>query len=404
MDENVAYRWKSPRNTLNRLRCLRYTACLTLSSMDPRTDHLDDPLPLSTDPRLLSFNPARSPLWLVTDEPLVNQLVAYLDMTRRRIMAAPDDRHTFGFSRANLRDVRLSFARMIRHGEERLHRLCELLCATFLESPYTLLSVVIGEVERTRERFTLVKNISTQELYSLTDLDLGHRQLRRMRYHDGQQWSRATLVANVVEYQPEAVNPWGIHKVISRIKAEEQIWNKVADAVFGIDRLVRSDKQLRHLGRYVKDVFGVKAVVGDATQARALHEALQRLEWSDDALARHGMPIQASTRRLEFIEVKDYLAQWGKKETGWAAIKSVFRWWDSMIEVQVQPLGNYHHERERLTRESHAGFKTRREAVRDQIADAVPLFAFYRDLLRWLFLSPDEPAPTFASVEIVLTD
>ncbi len=225
-----------------------------------------------------------------------------------------------------------------------------------------------------------------------------------MQYHDGEQWSRATLVANVVEYQPEAVNPWGIHKFISRIKAEEQIWNKVADAVFGIDRLVRSDKQLRHLGRYVKDVFGVKAVVGDAPQARALHEALQRLEFSDDALARHGMPIQASTRRLEFIEVKDYLAQWGKKETGWAAMKSVFRWWDSMIEVQVQPLGNYHHERERLTRESHAGFKTRREAVRDQIADVVPLFGFYRDLLRWLFLSPDEPAPTFASVEIVLTD
>ena len=97
-------------------------------------------------------------------------------------------------------------------------------------------------------------------------------------------------------------------------------------------------------------------------------------------------------------------AEVGRKETGWEAIKSVFRWWDSTIEVQVQPLWNYHQEREYLTRESHAGFKERRETLRNQVAGAVPLFGFYRDLLRWLFLSPAEPAPAFEAVEIVLRD
>ena len=58
----------------------------------------------------------------------------------------------------------------------------------------------------------------------------------------------------------------------------------------------------------------------------------------------------------------------GLKASGWEAIKSVFQWWDTMIEVQVQPLANYQQERERLTRESHAGFKSRREALRNQIA------------------------------------
>ena len=38
------------------------------------------------------------------------------------------------------------------------------------------------------------------------------------------------------------------------------------------------------------------------------------------------------------------------------------------------------------------------------VAVAIPLFGFYRDLLRWLFLSPDEPAPTFDAVEIVVRD
>jgi hypothetical protein len=70
----------------------------------------------------------------------------------------------------------------------------------------------------------------------------------------------------------------------------------------------------------------------------------------------------------------------------------------------VQPLANFHREREALTAESHVGFKARREALRNQIADRMPLFGFYRDLLRWLFLSPAEPAPTFDAVDIVITD
>jgi hypothetical protein len=200
------------------------------------------------------------------------------------------------------------------------------------------------------------------------------------------------------------MSEWGVHKFISRIKAEEQIWNKVVDSIFGLDRLVRSDKQLRHLGGFVKDVFGVKAVVGDADGVRKLHDALRALRWSPALLEKHGVPDGMTTSRLKFIEVKDYMARRGRKATGWEAIKSVFHWWDSTIEVQIQPLWNFHQEREALTRESHSGFKARREALRNQIAEALPLFGFYRDLLRWLFLSPAEPAPAFEAVEIVVRD
>jgi hypothetical protein len=353
---------------------------------------------------VVPLRPSVSPLWLLTDEPLVNELVSYLETMRRRITADPRGDHTFNFSRPHLADVRTAFASMIRRGEQKLHRLCELLCASHFDSPYTLQSVVIGEVETTLERFTMVQPLAAADLYSHTDIDLGTRQLRRLRYHDGRKWSRALLVANMVEYQPDAPNAWGIHKLISRIKAEEQIWNKVVDTIFGLDRLVRADKQLRHLGRFVKDVFGVKAIVGDAAEARALHKALQRLAWSATILDAHGVPMSDATKRMAFIEVKDYMAQRGRKATGWEAIKSVFRWWDTMIEVQVQPLANFHREREALTAESHGGFKARRDALRNQIADRLPLFGFYRDLLRWLFLSPSEPAPAFDSVHIILTD
>ena len=345
-----------------------------------------------------------SPLWLVTREPLVNELVVYLDTMRQRISAAPHDRHTIAFGRSNLGEVRKAFARMICHGEARLHRACELLGDVFFDGRHSMQSVVIGEVESTRERFTLVQNISAADLYSHTDLDLGNRQVQRLRYHDGMRWSGATLVANMVEYQPEELNRWGIYKFISRIKAEEQIWNKVVDAIFGLDRIVRLDKQLRHLNRFVKDVFGIKAVVGSREGVRALHDALVALTFHPELLERHGIPVSPSTRRLECIETKDYLGAMGQKATGWRAMKSVFHWWDTTIEIQVQPLPNYHREREHLTHESHAGFKAQREELRNRVAQTFPLFGFYRDLLRWLFLSPEAPPPQFASVEIVLRD
>ena len=70
------------------------------------------------------------------------------------------------------------------------------------------------------------------------------------------------------------MNEWGIHKFISRIKAEEQIWNKVVDSIFGFDQLVNADKQLRHLGGFVKDVFGVK--VGRRRSARRCARCTRR--------------------------------------------------------------------------------------------------------------------------------
>ena len=84
-----------------------------------------------------------SPLWLVSNEPLVNDLVEYLDAMRRDIEAAPNRRHTFEFSRSTLQDVRAAFARLIRHGEGRLHRFCELACDTFFDGRYALQSVAV---------------------------------------------------------------------------------------------------------------------------------------------------------------------------------------------------------------------------------------------------------------------
>lgn len=339
---------------------------------------------------------------MLTQEPQLNRLVAYLAVERQRIVEAPDSPHCLRFSRQDLEEARSGFSRMIRRGEVKLHRLCELLSDRLFPSSYALMSVVVGEARG--ERFTLVQGLSREELYAQTDLDLGNRQLEDLRMRTADGWGRPELVANFVEYEALEANPWGIHKLISRIKAEEEIWNKVVDEIFGLDSLVLHDKELRHLSRFVKDVFGIKIVVGEEAQAIDLLRALRSERFDDEQLARFEVPDLPETRSLGFLEVKDYLSESRRKASGWRALKSVVSWWDTTVEIQLQPLRNYYRERERLARESHAGFKARRDELRNQIARVVPLFGFYRDLLQWLFLSPEEPSPSFASIRVEVQD
>ncbi|MCA9564818.1 MAG: hypothetical protein KC561_15080, partial [Myxococcales bacterium] len=118
-----------------------------------------------------------SPLWMVTQEPQLTQLVVYLDRARERILAAQDSQHELVFSRDHIDRVRSGFAEVIRKGEAKLHRLCALLCDDFLDLEYELQSVVIGEMPASKERFTLSQPLGTEQLYAQTDLDLGNRLL-----------------------------------------------------------------------------------------------------------------------------------------------------------------------------------------------------------------------------------
>lgn len=336
------------------------------------------------------MEPSSSPLWMVADAPALNELVA--DLQRfRRILDDSEGTERISFSKARMAAARAEFSAMIRRGERDLHSLAGLIAAQLL-GPHHLRSVVIGEIEKTRERFTIAVDVSPQDVVDSTDLDLGTRVLARLAIADQRGWLRAGLISNVVEYEPDAPNRWSVYRMLTRIKAEEEIWNKVADEIFDLDSIVLKDKQLRHLGRYVKDVFGIKIVVGTPADVRMVHAALVELRFDGE----HD--------RLTFVEVKDYLERASRKQSGWSAMKSVVRFGGRTFEIQVQPLSNFLHERERLTKESHASFKTTRERVRDGVAARLPLFGFYRALLRWLFLDANSEPPLHDGVEIVLTD
>jgi Region found in RelA / SpoT proteins len=341
-----------------------------------------------------------SPLGMLTDAPSLHELVGVLQRFRDAYEGRGDP-GPLVFSRRHIAEARGAFGELIRRGEERLHQLCSLLAEVLL-GEYELQSVVIGEVANTHERFRLAIDLTPEQLYATTDLDLGRRQLDRLRFVQGETTARATLVSNVVEYLALSLNRHGVFRLLSRVKAEEEIWNKVADEIFNLDGLVLRDKELRHLSRFVKDVFGVKIVVAEEADVYRVHEALTGLELPPQLLARFSLPPGTPASRLEFVEVKDYLGREHRKRTGWKAMKSVVRWADRTFEIQLQPLGNFLHERERLTRESHAGFKARREELRGQVARQLPLFGYYLELLRWLFSGAEGVPPSLAGVQVRL--
>ncbi|MCX6111159.1 MAG: hypothetical protein NTZ90_16310 [Proteobacteria bacterium] len=347
---------------------------------------------------------ARSPLWMVTQEPLLNEFVGSLTALLQQLRAPTGEReHRLEFSRQQLADVRQAFSSMIVRGEEALHQLCELFCRQFFTG-YQLSSVVIGEIDATKERFVLSQGLSPKDLYSTSDIDLGTRQLAKLRFIDRGVWSNASLVANYVEYQPTESNALHIHKLISRIKAEEEIWNKVVDEIFDLDGLVRRDKQMSHLSWFVKDVFGIKIVVDGKADVAAMHRVLVETRWEEALITGLGLQPSPDVLRLEHLETKDYSGGDGRKSSGWSAIKSVVRWGGKTFEIQTQSLRNYFSEQEFLTQESHAGFKSKREALRDEIARQEPLFGFYRALLKWLFIGDGsvESAPQYPGVKVRL--
>jgi hypothetical protein len=334
---------------------------------------------------------------MVTRAPRVSALVSNLQRARGPIDAGEEV--TLRFSRATLDQTRTEFAAAIRDGEERLHRLCGLLSRVLLRESYELSSIVIAEMPGTREKFTLRQKIDRSDLYSGTDLDLGRRLLERVRLHDDESWSRPRLVANFVEYQPLAMDDFQIHKMISRIKAEEEIWNKVVYEIFELDQVVRQDKELSRHSRFIKDIFGIKIIVSQMADVHPLQLSLEDLRFSEQALADEGVPHESSTEAPRIIEVKNYLA--ARKKSGWRALKSVVSWWDQTFEIQIQPLTNYFLEQEYLTRESHSAFKRRRDQIYRRVGETDRVFAFYHELLQWLFREGAEgPGPDLAGVQI----
>jgi hypothetical protein len=361
------------------------------------------------------FPPAGSPLYMAMHDPVLHQFISYLAEKKAEQESNPGLHVRIELSRAFMNRVRDTFKQSILDGERHLHVMSHVLGTKLLDGGYELHSNVIGVLPGGEKRpFLIRERITSDALFSQTDLDLGNQMLGKFRYRTSEEWAPLELSANFVEYIPVGRTTSGVNRITSRVKAEEELWNKVADEMFGLDRIVERDKHLRQYSKYIKDIFGLKIVCDDDPACLRVHRRLEELRAGEcdlsitERLARPREEIfrmDPGAPMLEFVETKDYLTCKPSlmKKTGWKALKSVVRWQNQLLEIQVQPLANYHLELDHMAGPSHRSFKLFRETLRGEIARGLPLYGFYRDLLKMLFL---DSSVSFDSenASVVITD
>lgn len=336
---------------------------------------------------------------MVMDDPVLHQFISYLTVKKDEQDEDPKIATRIELSSDFIVSVRDAFQRHILDGERHLHALAHLLASVFLQGDFELHSNVIGALPVDEDRpFLIRERINRETLFSVTDIDLGRIVLDNFRYHKDDNWLPLWLSANFVEYIPIARPQSGVNRLTSRVKAEEELVNKLVDEIFSFDELVSRDKQLRRYSKFIKDVFGIKIVCEDEATCFKIEEELHKLTVSN---SRDAFIEILETRSQEadlddpdcpllaFIEIKDYLSSDSSermKRSGWRAIKSVVHWHDRLFEIQIQPLTNYYLELDHMSGPSHRSFKMKRDQIRDQIAGSIPLYGFYKDLLQMIFV------------------
>jgi hypothetical protein len=345
-------------------------------------------------------------------DPVLHQFISYLAERKAEQENNPELHVRIELSRDFIKSVRESFKQNILEGERQLHVLSHLLSAIFLDGEFELHSNVIGALPDSDDRpFHIRERINRENLFSITDIDLGNQMLDNFRYRKEDQWVPLDLSANFVEYLPQRQTTTGVNRLTSRVKAEEELWNKVTDEIFHVDQLVSKDKHLRQYSKYVKDIFGIKIVCEDEAACFDVHtkvvqlaaskpsidqlDAHDPLSISEQLLSGRFTPeddlSEHSHRLLKFLETKDYLSCPPEtlKKTGWKALKSVVEWHGRLFEIQFQPLSNYYLELDHMAGPSHKSFKIVRDSMREDLVQQIPLYGFYRDLLKMLFLGTD---------------
>ncbi|MFO0744066.1 MAG: hypothetical protein U1F43_00130 [Myxococcota bacterium] len=289
----------------------------------------------------------------------------------------------------------------VLRGEHRLYDLASLMCRrlTGTDNLQHVARVVMGLKEEEEApggaRIVIEEHITRENLKLYTDFTLASRIARRYRYRPSHDQPLGVLYprASFLELWPlTTLEESPATRVLTRVKTNDQIWNKVCDALFAIDTLIERDKMLNSRSKYVKDVFGIKILTPRKSDSYRVDKILDGLAWSMDELTDAGLPAEVGLRKLELFERKDYLSlpQDQKKRTGWEAIKNVYRWGGHLFEVQIQTEANYFLEALHLTDTSHRTFEMQRRQMRRELELVVPHYAEFRRLLKLLFRRDDD--------------
>jgi hypothetical protein len=350
--------------------------------------------PPAPDKTGASEGPGLSPLALmVRDERtqrVLNALSGQLEALRRATTAGTSA-PVLTLRRGDIDHVRQQWEVEILRGEHRLYALGILLARELLGTRRLQLvaRIVASPAKETgAARLVIEETLTREELERYTDHSLAIRIARRYRYRRGHRnpFGKLVIRASFLEIRPLEAAPGALGiRVMTRVKVDEQVWNKVCDAFFDIDAIVARDKLLNQSSKYIKDVFGIKVLTAERDASYRVHKRLETLEFKESDLLELG--CADAPRSMTLMESKDYMAlpPEQKKQTGWEALKNVYRWYGHVFEMQIQTEANYYLEASDLSDTSHRTFEMQRSALREALDARVPHYREFREVLKVLF-------------------
>ncbi len=304
-------------------------------------------------------------------------------------------------ARSEIENCRNTWEAGVLSGEHHLYDFATLVAQRLVGTTQIQLvaRVVMGQKEEDEgpgsQRIVIEETITRENLKRVTDYTLAQRIARRYRYRASHDQPFGVLYprASFLELWPlDTAEDSPATRVLTRVKTNDQIWNKVCDALFAVDTLLQRNKILNNDSKYIKDVFGVKVLTPRKVDSYRVDAELAAMTFAPSELEELGVTVEPSLLKLELIEHKDYLAlpPAQKKQTGWEAIKNVYRWGNQLFEVQIQTEANYYLEALHLTDTSHRTFEMKRRQMRRGLEKVVPHYADYRRLLKLLFRREDD--------------
>jgi len=322
---------------------------------------------------------------------LLGRIASHLD-AHREALSRGDPPPELVLSRQEIAYARDHWEEGVRHGERRLYDLAALLSHQLLKTRnlQRVARIVAGPKEELEEaagrRIVIEEFITRDELLETTDHGLAMAIAGRYRHRapGTDTYEKIYPRASFLELRPLDVAEGALaSRVLTRVKANGQIWNKVCNALFDIDTFVKRDKILNVRSKYVKDVFGLKVLTSSREQSYLVEGAIERMTFDPAFLIERG--LSDAPTRLSRIERKDYTDPRLRKATGWEAIKNVYRWGQHVFEIQIQTEANYHLEVSHLSTTSHRTFDMQRRELRRDLEKRLPLYGPYRRLLRAIF-------------------
>lgn len=338
--------------------------------------------------------PRLSPLALMVRDERTQRVLSALSGQLEALRAATSvgtSAPVLTLRRDDIEHVRQQWEAEILRGEHRLYALGILLARVLLGTRRLQLvaRIVASPAKETGSaRLVIEETLTREELERYTDHSLASRIARRYRYRRGHRnpFGKLVIRASLLEIRPLEAAPGALGiRVMTRVKVDEQVWNKVCDAFFDIDAIVARDKLLNQSSKYIKDVFGIKVLTAERDASYRVHKRLETLEFQQSDLEELG--CADAPRSMQLMESKDYMAlpPEQKKQTGWEALKNVYRWYGHVFEMQIQTEANYYLEASDLSNTSHRTFEMQRTALREALDAQVPHYREFRDVLKVLF-------------------